>query len=57
MGKKEKKLDKLNERLRELENELIKELTQKRSDTAEISLSAHRKKIEAVQKQILALIA
>ena len=56
MGKVEKKKEKLRSRIKELEDEMILNLKQKTSNTAEISISEYQRKIADLKKQ-LALIA
>jgi hypothetical protein len=56
MGKIDKKKKRLQERLKELENEMYTNLKQKTSNTSEISLSEYQRKIADLRKQI-ALIA
>jgi ribosome-interacting GTPase 1 len=56
MGKVEKKRKKLQDRIKELEDEMYMNLKQKTSSTAEISLADYQRKIADLRKQ-LALIA
>ena len=52
MGKIEKKIAKLESRIRELENDMYTNLKQKTSNTAEISLSDYQRKIEHAKKEL-----
>ncbi len=52
MGKIEKKREKLQERLKTLEDELLESLTKKTSSTAEIDIAGHQRKIQQVREQL-----
>lgn len=52
MGKIEKKLAKILERIKFLEDEMRLNLKQKTSNTAEISLSEYQNKITELKKQL-----
>lgn len=52
MGKVEKKVAKLKERIAELEADMYTNLKQKTSNTAEISLSDYQRKIEQAKKEL-----
>ncbi len=52
MSKIEKKRKKLQERIDFLEEEMYKNLKQKTSNTAEISISDYQRKIEELRKQL-----
>jgi len=55
MGKLEKKKLKLQERIQYLEKELISSLTKKTSDTKEIDIAGHQRKIGELKKELVAL--
>ncbi len=55
MANVEKKKKKLQERIKELEDELRISLTQKTSSTAEINVPAHQRKIAETKKQLAEL--
>lgn len=52
MANQDKKVNKLQERLAELETELLVSLTKKSSNTVEVDVSGHTRKIEAIRKQL-----
>lgn len=52
MGKLEKKIDRLRERIAQLELEMYTELKQKTSNTAEISIGEYQRKIEMARKEL-----
>ena len=52
MGKVEKKIAKLKERIAELEDDMFTNLKQKTSSTAEISLGDYQRKIEVARKEL-----
>lgn len=55
MGKIDKKRKRLQDRLKELEDEMYMNLKQKTSSTAEISLSEYQRKIADVRKQLASI--
>lgn len=55
MGKVEKKIKKLKERIADLEAEMYTELKQKTSNTAEISIGDYQRKIESARKELSVL--
>ena len=55
MGKLEKKKAKLEERIKTLEDEMKKNLTQKVSNTAEININEYLTKIADLKKQLVIL--
>lgn len=52
MGKIEKKVAKLKERIASLEADMILNLKQKTSNTAEISIGDYQRKIEQAKKEL-----
>jgi len=56
MGKLEKKKLKLQERIQYLEEELRLSLTKKTSDTKEIDVAGHQRKINDLRKELTQLI-
>jgi len=55
MGKLEKKKLKLQERIQFLEAELVSSLTKKTSDTKEIDVAGHQRKISDLRKELFLL--
>ena len=55
MGKLEKKKLKLQERIKFLEDELRMSLTKKTSDTKEIDVAGHQRKIAELRKELILL--
>lgn len=55
MGKIEKKKAKLQERIKTLEEELLSSLTKKDSNTAEINVGSHQRKIQEARTQLQSL--
>jgi hypothetical protein len=52
MGKLEKKQKRLNERIDELESELLESLTKKTSTTKEIDVPGHTRKIQELKLEL-----
>ena len=52
MGKVDKKRKKLQDRINVLQEELRLSLTKKSSDSAEIDVAGHQRKIQQMQKQL-----
>lgn len=52
MGKLEKKKAKLQERIKQLQDEMVSSLTKKTSDTKEISVGSYQIKIRDLQKEL-----
>lgn len=52
MGKIEKKIKKMKERIVLMEEEMATELRQKNSNTAEISLGMYQRRIEEMRKEL-----
>ena len=55
MSKLDKKKLKLQERIKYLEDELVLSLTKKTSDTKEIDVAGHQRKIADLRKELLIL--
>lgn len=55
MSKVDKKKRKIQERIEELEQEMLKELKQKTSSTPEISISFYQERIERLRRQLESL--
>ena len=55
MGKLEKKKMRLQERINHLEEELRMALTRKTSNTKEIDVASHQRKIADLRKELIAL--
>lgn len=55
MGKLEKKKTRLKERIKSLEDELLLSLTKKDSNTAEINVGSHQRKIQEARTQLQSL--
>lgn len=52
MGKVDKKIAKLKERISTLEKELLDSLTKKDSNTAEINIASHQRKIQEARMEL-----
>mgnify|MGYP001562525524 CR=1 FL=1 len=52
MSKLDKKKSKLQERIKYLEDELLLSLTKKTSDTKEINVSSHQRKIQELKLEL-----
>ena len=52
MGKLDKKRKKLEERIEQLQNELVVSLTKKSSSTVEINVPSHQRKINELKKTL-----